>query len=82
MTPPKASHATSEIETTNVESIQVLVNTQTEQVVRLITTVKDISGQLLGSDTLKIYKGMRHLSNSIMVSDFKKMQSGDYSSIR
>ncbi|XP_012222810.1 coiled-coil domain-containing protein 142 [Linepithema humile] len=63
LTPPIASAAsTSEVQVSNnIESVQALVNTQNEQVLRLLTVVQEISPQLLGTDALKTSKGETRL---------------------
>lgn len=59
LTPPIASDASTfqQTQPSNLESIQALVNTQNEQVLRLLSIVQDISPQLLGTDALKIIEG-------------------------
>lgn len=57
LTPPIAA-AVSEETVSNIESMQALVNTQNEQVIRLLNVVKIISPQLLGSDATKIENGL------------------------
>ncbi|XP_026827107.1 coiled-coil domain-containing protein 142 [Ooceraea biroi] len=62
LTPPVMSAtSTSEMEVSNIESMQVLVNTQNEQVLRLLNVVQEISPQLLGADALKTSKGETRL---------------------
>lgn len=46
-----------ELEVSNIESIQTLVNTQNEQVLRLLNVVQDVSPKLFGTDALKTSKG-------------------------
>jgi hypothetical protein len=46
------------VEISNIESVQALVNTQNEQVLKLLNVVQEISPQLLGADALKTSKGM------------------------
>lgn len=59
LTPPIASAASnSEVQVfNNIESVQALVNTQNEQVLRLLAVVQEISPKLLGTDALKTRKG-------------------------
>lgn len=58
LTPPIASAtSTSEIEASNIESVQTIVNTQNEQVLRLLNIVQEISPRLLGTDALKTCNG-------------------------
>ncbi|XP_014603248.1 PREDICTED: coiled-coil domain-containing protein 142 [Polistes canadensis] len=66
LTPPIASDASTfqQTQASNLESIQALVNTQNEQVLRLLSIVRDISPQLLGSDALKITEGEKRLKSS------------------
>ncbi|XP_050449339.1 coiled-coil domain-containing protein 142 [Cataglyphis hispanica] len=65
LTPPIVSAtSTSEIETSNIESVQTIVNTQNEQVLKLLNIVQEISPQLLGTDALKICKGETRLRGS------------------
>ncbi|XP_011878866.1 PREDICTED: uncharacterized protein LOC105568091 [Vollenhovia emeryi] len=65
LTPPITSAtSTSEVEASNIESVQTLVNTQNEQILRLLNVVQDISPQLLGADALKTNKGETRLRGS------------------
>ncbi|XP_035725990.1 uncharacterized protein LOC118443320 isoform X2 [Vespa mandarinia] len=66
LTPPIVSDASTfqQTQPSNLESIQALVNTQNEQVLRLLSIVQDISPQLLGSDALKIIDGEKRLKGS------------------
>ncbi|XP_050483615.1 uncharacterized protein LOC126870172 [Bombus huntii] len=58
LTPPIESSASrTELEVSNIESIQTLVNTQNEQVLRLLNVVQDVSPKLFGTDALKTSKG-------------------------
>ncbi|XP_029172330.1 coiled-coil domain-containing protein 142 [Nylanderia fulva] len=58
LTPPIASAtSTSEIEASNIESVQTIVNTQNEQVLKLLNVVQGISPRLLGTDALKTCNG-------------------------
>lgn len=58
LTPPITSAtSTSEVEESSIESVQALVNTQNEQVLRLLNVVQEISPQLLGADALRTNKG-------------------------
>ena len=57
LTPPVAASATTQESISNIESMQALVNTQNEQVVRLLNVVKIISPQLLGCDAVRIENG-------------------------
>ncbi|XP_054013894.1 coiled-coil domain-containing protein 142 [Hylaeus anthracinus] len=57
LTPPVESTSSRvEMEMSNVESIQTLVNTQNEQVLRLLSVVQDVSPRLLGNDALRTVK--------------------------
>lgn len=59
MAPPIAAAAAASQEAiSNIESMQALVNTQNEQVIRLLNVVKIISPQLLGSDATRVENGM------------------------
>ncbi|EFN79178.1 coiled-coil domain-containing protein 142 [Harpegnathos saltator] len=65
LTPPIASAtSTSEVEISNIESVQTLVNTQNEQILRLLNVVQEVSPQLLGVDALKTSKGETRLRSS------------------
>ncbi|KAG5307288.1 CC142 protein, partial [Acromyrmex insinuator] len=65
LTPPITSAtSTSEVEASNIESVQALVNTQNEQILRLLNVVQEISPQLLGTDALKTSKGETKLRGS------------------
>ncbi|KAG7190741.1 hypothetical protein KM043_006813 [Ampulex compressa] len=65
LTPPVTSAVSaSDVEITNIESIQALVNTQDEQVLRLLHVVQKISPRLLGKDALKTNKGETRLRGS------------------
>ena len=44
------------MEVSDIESVQALVNTQNEQIFRLLNIVQEISPQLLGTDALKTSK--------------------------
>ncbi|XP_031786371.1 coiled-coil domain-containing protein 142 [Nasonia vitripennis] len=54
LTPPITAATGAREAVSNIESMQALVNTQNEQVVRLLNVVKIISPQLLGSDATRI----------------------------
>ncbi|XP_077273252.1 uncharacterized protein LOC143903492 isoform X1 [Temnothorax americanus] len=65
LTPPIMSATSlSEVEASNIESVQALVNTQNEQILRLLNVVQEISPQLLGADALKTSKGETRLRGS------------------
>ncbi|XP_024889105.1 coiled-coil domain-containing protein 142 isoform X2 [Temnothorax curvispinosus] len=65
LTPPITSATSlSEVEASNIESVQALVNTQNEQILRLLNVVQEISPQLLGADALKTSKGETRLRGS------------------
>ncbi|KOC70967.1 Coiled-coil domain-containing protein 142 [Habropoda laboriosa] len=65
LTPPLESFALKkEVEVSNIESIQALVNTQNEQVVRLLNIVQEVSPKLLGIDALKSVNGEKKLRSS------------------
>ncbi|KAI4504207.1 hypothetical protein M0802_000678 [Mischocyttarus mexicanus] len=66
LTPPIINDSSTfqQTQASNLESIQALVNTQNEQVLRLLSIVQDISPQLLGSDALKITEGEKRLKGS------------------
>ncbi|CAK9824523.1 Coiled-coil domain-containing protein 142 [Anthophora retusa] len=65
LTPPIESSASrKELEVSNIENIQTLVNTQNEQVVRLLNIVQEVSPKLLGIDALKTINGEKKLRNS------------------
>ncbi|EFN72191.1 Coiled-coil domain-containing protein 142 [Camponotus floridanus] len=85
LTPPIASAtSTSEIETSNIESVQTVVNTQNEQVLRLLNVVQEISPRLLGTDALKTCNGETKLrSNAIkkVKSYYQEVAWGALSSI-
>ncbi|KAK2576902.1 hypothetical protein KPH14_005527 [Odynerus spinipes] len=67
LTPPITSDASAfQTQASNLESIQALVNSQNEQVLRLLTIVQDISPQLLGSDALRTIEGETRLKGSAM----------------
>ncbi|XP_076173547.1 coiled-coil domain-containing protein 142 [Ptiloglossa arizonensis] len=67
LTPPvESATSRTEMEMSNVESIQTLVNTQNEQVLRLLSVVQDVSPRLLGNDALKTVKGETRLRSSAM----------------
>lgn len=58
LTPPiENTISKTEVEVSNIESIQTLVNSQNEQVLRLLNIVQEVSPKLLGTDALKISKG-------------------------
>ncbi|XP_017752362.1 PREDICTED: coiled-coil domain-containing protein 142 [Eufriesea mexicana] len=65
LTPPiESSSSKTEPEVSNIESIQTLVNTQNEQVLRLLNVVQEVSPRLLGTDALKTIKGEARLRSS------------------
>ncbi|CAK9795256.1 Coiled-coil domain-containing protein 142 [Anthophora plagiata] len=65
LTPPiESSVSRKELEVSNIENIQTLVNTQNEQVVRLLNIVQEVSPKLLGIDALKTVNGEKKLRNS------------------
>ncbi|XP_015434914.1 PREDICTED: coiled-coil domain-containing protein 142 [Dufourea novaeangliae] len=65
LTPPiESASSKAEMEMSNVESIQTLVNTQNEQVLKLLNVVQDVSPQLLGNEALKTVKGETRLRSS------------------
>ncbi|XP_076677163.1 uncharacterized protein LOC143373635 isoform X2 [Andrena cerasifolii] len=67
LTPPiESASPRSEAEMSNVESIQTLVNTQNEQVPRLLNVAQDVSPRLLGTDALKTVGGEKRLRSSAM----------------
>ncbi|XP_076376727.1 uncharacterized protein LOC143259208 isoform X2 [Megalopta genalis] len=67
LTPPiESTSSRTEMEMSNVESIQTLVNTQNEQVLRLLNVAQDVSPRLLGNDALKTVKGETRLRGSAM----------------
>ncbi|XP_076651754.1 coiled-coil domain-containing protein 142 [Halictus rubicundus] len=67
LTPPiESTSSRTEMEMSNVESIQTLVNTQNEQVLRLLNVAQDVSPRLLGNDALKTVKGEKRLRGSAM----------------
>ncbi|XP_078032819.1 coiled-coil domain-containing protein 142 [Augochlora pura] len=67
LTPPiESTSSRTEMEMSNVESIQTLVNTQNEQVLRLLSVAQDVSPRLLGNDALKTVKGETRLRGSAM----------------
>nr|XP_034179942.1 coiled-coil domain-containing protein 142 isoform X2 [Osmia lignaria] len=67
LTPPtEISSSRADIEVSNIENIQTLVNTQNEQVFRLLKIVQEVSPRLLGADALKTVKGETRLRGSAM----------------
>ncbi|XP_043265993.1 uncharacterized protein LOC122405375 [Colletes gigas] len=65
LTPPvESASSRAEMEMSNVESIQTLVNTQNEQVLRLLSVVQDVSPRLFGNDALRTVKGETKLRSS------------------
>ena len=61
MTPPKTNkNAAKQENITHVEGMQTLVNTQNEQVTKIMEIVRIISPQLLGSDAIKHENGKLH----------------------
>ncbi|XP_076241488.1 uncharacterized protein LOC143183696 [Calliopsis andreniformis] len=65
LTPPiESASLRSEAELSNIESIQTLVNTQNEQVLKLLNVVQSVSPRLLGNDALKMIKGETRLRGS------------------
>ncbi|CAD1475157.1 unnamed protein product, partial [Heterotrigona itama] len=65
LTPPiENTIPRTEVEVSNIESIQTLVNSQNEQVLRLLNIVQEVSPKLLGTDALKTSKGETRLRNS------------------
>jgi len=68
LTPPITSAtSTSEVEVSDIESVQALVNTQNEQILRLLNVVQEISPQLLGTDALKNSKGTVRMHSKIHI---------------
>ncbi|XP_076632201.1 coiled-coil domain-containing protein 142 [Colletes latitarsis] len=65
LTPPvESASSRAEMEMSNVESIQTLVNSQNEQVLRLLSVVQDVSPRLFGNDALRTVKGETKLRSS------------------
>ncbi|KAK1122726.1 hypothetical protein K0M31_009170 [Melipona bicolor] len=65
LTPPiENAISKTEVEVSNIESIQTLVNSQNEQVLRLLNIVQEVSPKLLGTDALKTSKGETRLRSS------------------
>ncbi|XP_032680004.1 coiled-coil domain-containing protein 142 [Odontomachus brunneus] len=64
LTPPIVSATSTTEIITNIESVQTLVNTQNEQILRLLNVVQEVSPQLLGADALKTSKGETRLRGS------------------
>lgn len=59
LTPPIASATSpSEVQISNIENVQALVNTQNEHVLKLLKIVQEMSPQLLGADALKTDESM------------------------
>ncbi|XP_018403338.1 PREDICTED: uncharacterized protein LOC108780200 [Cyphomyrmex costatus] len=85
LTPPITSAtSTSEMEASDIESVQALVNTQNEQILRLLNVVQEISPQLLGMDALKTNKGETKLRGSAIKkvkNYYQEMAWGTLSSI-
>ncbi|CAL7938036.1 unnamed protein product [Xylocopa violacea] len=72
LTPPiENTSSRTELEVSNIESIQTLVNTQNEQVFRLLNVVQEVSPKLLGVDALKTVEGETRLRSSAI----KKVKS-------
>ncbi|XP_071654096.1 uncharacterized protein [Temnothorax longispinosus] len=72
LTPPITSATSlSEVEASNIESVQALVNTQNEQILRLLNVVQEISPQLLGADALKTSKGTVRMDSKTTSSSVK-----------
>lgn len=59
LTPPitSATSTSENVEISNIESMQTFVNTQNEQILKLLNVVQEVSPQLLGKDALKTSKG-------------------------
>ncbi|XP_015594878.1 coiled-coil domain-containing protein 142 isoform X2 [Cephus cinctus] len=56
MTPPITNAPAPEVKLSNIENMQVLVNTQNQQVIGLLNIAKDVSPRLLGAEALKLIK--------------------------
>lgn len=68
LVPPITSLPTQEMEISNVESVQILVNMQNEEINRLMNIIKIISPQLFGSDALRtVNNGNIFLHNKFRV---------------
>ncbi|XP_003708560.2 coiled-coil domain-containing protein 142 isoform X2 [Megachile rotundata] len=67
LTPPtESSSCKVDLEVSDIENIQTLVNTQNEQVLRLLNIVQQVSPQLLGVDATKTVKGETRVRGSAM----------------
>ncbi|XP_043481011.1 uncharacterized protein LOC122510434 isoform X2 [Leptopilina heterotoma] len=85
LVPPITSLPTQEMEMSNVESVQILVNMQNEEINRLMNIIKIISPQLFGSDALRTVnndeKKIRVAAMNKIIKFYQEVAWGSISSI-